>query len=423
VEEAAELLRLLSGRVPSRDELESVRLRRVRSLVRHAFENVPYYRRLFQTVGLHPEDVRSAGDLRLIPTSTREELRGAGADLFARGFDPGTAIMARTSGSTGRPWSIYRSVGENRLRRALDFRSMRCAGIQARDLVVTLGPVKPVNRPLAKLGLYRTVHISPLLEIDEQIERLRRLQPSVLWIYPSSLRAVLRRAGSLSAVVTPRLLITGAEPFDDLLRRRVLAERPVETRNFYGAVESGRIAFECAAREGLHVNSDWVDLDLLPEDGVAGGRPVVITNLFARSMSILRYRLGDRCEWIEKPCSCGSSLPLIRPPVGRDWERIELPSGKLLSPFGISASVVWLPELLQYRVIQRRIDWLVVQLLCESPPSADALAAVRARLESYIGEPMRVDLELVDRIEKIAGKARVYVSEIPSRELASAPEH
>jgi phenylacetate-CoA ligase len=406
--------------VPSQDELEAVRLRRVRSLVRHAFENVPYYRRLFQGAGLRPEDVRSVADLRLIPTSTREELRGAGSDLLARGFDPKTAMMARTSGSTGRPWSIYRTAGENRLRRALDFRSMRCAGVRPRDFVVTLGPVKAVNRPLGKLGLYRTAHISPLLEIDEQIERLRRLQPSVLLIYPSSLRAVLRRAGALSAVVTPRMLITGAEPFDDLLRRRVLADRPLETRNFYGAVEAGRIAFECAAGEGLHVNADWVDLDLLPEDGVAGGRPVVITSLFARSMPILRYRLGDRCEWREKPCSCGSALPLIHPPVGRDWERVELPSGKLLSPFGISASVVWLPELLQYRVIQKRIDWLVVELHCESAPSSSALTTVRARLESYVGEPLRIDLEIVDRIEEIAGKARVYVSEIAPRESSAA---
>ena len=218
------------------------------------------------------------------------------------------------------------------------------------------------------------------------------------------------------------MLITGAEPFDELLRRRVLTERALETRNFYGAVEAGRIAFECAAQEGLHVNADWVDFDLLPDDGVAGGRPVVVTNFFARSMPILRYRLGDRCEWVEKPCSCGSALPLIRPPLGREWERVELPSGKLLSPFGISASVVWLPELLQYRVIQKRIDWLVVQMHCEASPSTHALATVRARLERYIGEPMRIDLELVDRIEEIAGKARVYVSEIAPREPAAPRE-
>jgi phenylacetate-CoA ligase len=139
---------------------------------------------------------------------------------------------------------------------------------------------------------------------------------------------------------------------------------------------------------------------------------VVLTNLFTRAMPILRYRIGDRSELVEKPCSCGSALPLIRPPAGREWERIELPSGKLLSPFGVSASVVWVPELLQYRVIQKELDWLVIQMHCDPAPAREAIRTVRARLEQYIGEPMRIDLELVDRIEEIAGKARVYVSEI-----------
>ena len=146
----------------------------------------------------------------------------------------------------------------------------------------------------------------------------------------------------------------------------------------------------------------------------------MITNLFTRAMPILRYRFGDRCEWVEKPCSCGSPLPMIRPPAGREWERIELPSGKLLSPFGISASVVWLPELLQYRVIQKELDRLVVQLHCDQAPAPDAIRTVRARLERYIGEPMRIDLELVDRIEEIAGKARVYVSELAPRDAGPA---
>jgi phenylacetate-CoA ligase len=237
------------------------------------------------------------------------------------------------------------------------------------------------------------------------------------------LRAVLRRAGALKAVVEPRLLITGAEPFDEPLRRRVSAERPIEMRDFYGAVEAGRIAWECAAREGLHVNADCVILELAEDDGVEGaGRPVVITNLFARAMPILRYRIGDRCELKEGACSCGSALPLIHPPAGRDWERIELPSGKLLSPFGVTASVVWVPELLQYRVIQKSLDWLVILMHCQPAPAPEALRIVRTRLEQYIGEPVRIDLELVDRIEEIAGKARVYVSEIASRENVAAAD-
>jgi phenylacetate-CoA ligase len=413
--ETAELLRLLRGRLPSGDELEAIRGRRLRSLVRHAFDNVAYYRRLFDSAGLHPGDIRSVEDLRHVPISTRDQLRGAGEDGFARGVDRAAGMIARTSGSTGRPWSIFRTRGENRLRRALDFRSMRWAGVEPRDVIATVGPVRSVSRPLAKLGLYRTEHVSPFLGIDQQIERLRQIRPSVLWIYPSALRALLRHAGSLAAVARPRMLITAAEPFDDLLRRRVLEERPIETRNFYGAVEAGRIAWECATGEGLHVNADCVVVELAEDEVEGAARPVVITNLSARAMPILRYRLGDRVELVDRPCSCGASLPLMRPPAGRDWDLIELPSGRLVPPWGVSATLVPLPELRQYRVVQKSVDRLLIQLRCEPAPAPGAVDALRAKLEQHFGEPLRLDIELVERIDEGAGKFRVYVSEIAPR--------
>jgi phenylacetate-CoA ligase len=421
-EEISELLRLLRGRLPSRDELEAIRVRRLRSLVHHVFDNVPYYRRLFRHAGLRPEDIRTVEDLRHVPISTREQLRGAGSEGFARGVDRAAGMVARTSGSTGRPWSIFRTRGENRLRRALDFRSIRHAGVRRSDVIATVGPLRSPARPLAKLGLYRTAHVSPLLGVDEQIEALRRIRPSVLWIYPSSLRALVRRAGSLHAIVEPRMLITSAEPFDDLLRRRVVAERPIETRNFYGAVEAGRIAWECAAGDGLHVNADCVVVELAEEDEVAGsGRPVVITNLFARAMPILRYRLGDRCELMDgHRCSCGAALPVMRPPTGRDWDLIQLPSGKPVSPFGVTAYLVRLPELLQYRVIQRSLDRLVIELHCDRPPSPEAIGNLRAQIERHFGEPIHIDLELVDHIDESVGKQRVYISEIAPRGVGGA---
>jgi phenylacetate-CoA ligase len=421
-EEIKELLRLLRGRLPSRDELAAIRQRRVRSLVRHAYERVPYYRRLFDGAGVRPEDIRTVEDLRHVPISTREQLRGAGADGFARGVDPKSGVMGRTSGSTGRPWSVFRTRGENRVRRALDFRSMRHAGVRPTDVVATLGPVRAVDRPLAKLGIYRTVHVSPYLPIDEQIERLRSIQPTVLWIYPSALRALLTRTGSLAAVARPRMLITAAEPFDAVLRRRVTDERPIETRNFYGAVEVGRIAWECAAGEGLHINADSNILELADKAGVAGAaRPVVITSLYARAMPILRYRLDDLCELIDGACSCGVALPLMRAPAGRDWDLMELPSGRLVPPWGLSARLVRIPELLQYRVIQKSLDRLVIELLCRPAPAPETIANVRAQIEEHLAEPVRIDFELVDRIDDSAAKHRVYVSELRPRSPAAAP--
>lgn len=409
-----ELLRLLAGRLPSADEQEAIRLRRLRELLRRAGERVPYYRELFAGAGFDPADVGAVDDLRQVPISTREQLVAAGDRLLARGFDPARAVRARTSGSTGHPWTILRSRGDDRLRRAVELRSMRHAGIRPRDTVATLGPLR--ERPLGalgRLGLYRTIQVSPLLPVEEQARRLREIRPEVLWAYPNSLRTLLRHAGSLAAVVRPRLLITAAEPLDDVLRRQLAGDGGPGLRNFYGAVEAGRIAWQCAAGEGLHVNTDCAILELVDDVEVPGaGRSVVITNLNSHAMPIIRYRLGDLAEMIEGPCPCGAPLPRMRPPVGREWDAIELPSGRVLSPWGFNSFLRGIGELRQFRVVQPAVDRLVLQLRFASPPAPAAVDTLREQVARHLGEPMRLEVERVEAFDDGPGKFRTFVSHV-----------
>ena len=99
-----------------------------------------------------------------------------------------TSVPATRRGPAARAASRGRSsalTAENRLRRAVEFRSMRWAGVRPRDVVASLGPLRDVPRsPLRQLGLYRTQQVSPLLPVDQQIQRLREIQPSVFWVYP-----------------------------------------------------------------------------------------------------------------------------------------------------------------------------------------------------------------------------------------------
>jgi phenylacetate-CoA ligase len=415
-----ELARLLAGRLPGGAELEAIRLRRLRRLVEYAWANVPYYRALWERAGFEPRDLRSVADLRRLPITTRDELRAAGPDGVGRGVDLAACRAARTSGSTGKPWTVYRTHGEHRLRRALEFRSMRCAGVEPRDVMASLGPLRDVPRsPLRWAGLYRTLQVSPLAAVGEQIRRLREIRPSVLWVYPSALRALLGDGGTLASVIEPRMVITSAEPLDDLLRRRAGADDGrFVTRNFYGSVEIGRIAWQCAVGDGLHVNADSVILELEDDRDVPGaGKSVVATNLLSHAMPFIRYRLGDLCEPLEGDCPCGAPLPRIKAPVGRDWDVIRLPSGRLLSPWGFNVYVRALDGLLQFRFVQTSLDRLRVLLRFSTPPAAGTLAAFREQLLRHVGEPMRIDLELVDAFEEGALKFRSFLSELqpPSR--------
>ena len=414
IDHVSELARLLRGCLPSSDELEAIRERKLRALISYAYEHVPFYRTRFIAAGITPDDVRGVSDLRHVPVLTRDELRAAGTDGRAYGVDLAHGRVARTSGSSGKPLAVFRTPGEDRLRRALEFRSMRWAGLRPRDRIVNVGTTHAIPpSPLRYLGLYRLTLVSPSLPVDEQIARVRQLQPNVLWIYPTALRALLGRIGSLRSLAHPRTIVTSAEPLDPVLHQRVSTDMDVEFLNFYGSVESGRIAWECAAHEGLHINADCVILELAGDTELPdAGSSVIVTNLNSFAMPFIRYRLGDRCEFIQRPCSCGVALPLMKPPRGRDWDVVKLPSGKLLSPWGINPFLRELDSLQQFRLTQERSDYFVLQLVLARPIADHELATLRRQLLSHLGEPVTLDIDVVDAIEEGALKFRTFISKV-----------
>ncbi|MFW6331053.1 MAG: hypothetical protein ACOC3J_04940 [Gemmatimonadota bacterium] len=107
--------RALLGLSPaSRRRLEEFRRAALRRLIRHAYERVPYYRRLFDERGVDPASVRDVEDLGRIPVSPRGDLRSAGIrERVARGYDADALCAVRTSGSTGEPLNILRTPWES----------------------------------------------------------------------------------------------------------------------------------------------------------------------------------------------------------------------------------------------------------------------------------------------------------------------
>lgn len=413
LDEQLELLRLLGRRIPSADELEFIQRRKLRKLLEYAYENVPLYRARFEENNLVPSDINTGEDLKRLPAISRDDLRAAGPDRMSRLVDPSSLRSRYSSGSSGKPWKVSLTQTENRLRKALELRSMAASGITFRDRIITLGPTVSSRATLGRLGLYATEFVSPRLKVEEQVKQLQELKPDVLWIYPTALRTILHHTGSLSSFIRPRMVAYSAEPLDESLRARLDAEGDYEIRNFYGSVECGRIAWECREHRGLHINTDCSIVHLEDDIDVPGaGKSMVITNLNARVSPYIRYRLGDLCERVDKPCSCGSPLPLLRAPKGRDWDVIRLPSGRLLSPWRINPLLREMHQLLQFRLIQKSLDRLLLQLQFTSKPERQSLDNLKRSLHRLFEEPVTIEFELVDHFENDKLKFRAFVSEL-----------
>src|ERR1700744_2307599 len=85
------------------DELRALQLERLRWSLRHAHQNVPYYRKLFAVAAVHPDDLKDLSDLAKFPFASKATLRdNYPFGLFAVPRERVSRVHA-SSGTTGRP--------------------------------------------------------------------------------------------------------------------------------------------------------------------------------------------------------------------------------------------------------------------------------------------------------------------------------
>ncbi|HEX6434068.1 MAG TPA: hypothetical protein VFZ87_07485, partial [Gemmatimonadales bacterium] len=173
----------------SREELETYRDARLRSLLVHAYERVPYYRKLFDRHRLHPRHIRGAIDLELIPITTKQDLRGLPAhEILASGMNLARLLSVRTSGSTGEPFTIRRTWLEDKRQYLLRLRALRSLGMRIGDCKVSVGVVRPddpndrklIGRTLRAFGINRSFRLDGLQEPEVVAARLRELLPAII---------------------------------------------------------------------------------------------------------------------------------------------------------------------------------------------------------------------------------------------------
>ncbi len=416
IAEVFEFAGLLRRKTWSRQRLDALRRTKLRRLLQHAYENVPYYRLLMDQAGVKPAEIREPSDLSRLPVTTKRDLRLAEEECLAR--DHGELTVLHTSGHSGAPFAVHLTVAEYRTRRLREFRMLIGIGVRPRDRLTLLGPVRTrPDRLHRRLGLYRLDVIPAVLSDEEQLRRFRLSNPDVLWAYPHTLETLLYRARcSLRDLARPRFLITSSEVMRPALREQLRTEMPeMEIVNIYGSAEAGRIAAECRARRGLHLEEDALLVEILDNGSpVEPGREgsVVVTCLDQLAMPLIRYEQGDICRLRPEPCGCGWHTPVMYPPIGRNSDLLTLPCGTKVAPTRLEVSLRHEEDLLQYRFVQERLDRLQAQLCFRRAPTPAKLAELKSRMEAAAGGNLAVDIEILPEIRFESLKFKIFVSKL-----------
>jgi phenylacetate-CoA ligase len=315
--------------IASRDEIEALQLRRLRSTLIHAYRNVPHYRKAFDAAGIHPDDLKSLSDIARFPFTQKSHLReNYPFGMFAVPRSDVIRLHA-SSGTTGKPTVVGYTAKDLDTWAALMARSMRACGTRPGDVVHLSYGYGLFTGGLGfhygaeKLGC-TVVPVSGGMT-HRQVNLIEDFGATTIGATPSYMLSILDeyRAQGRDPRQSPlRVGIFGGEPWTNAMRAEIEQAFDMHALDCYGLSEviGPGVAIECVeTKDGLtlwedHFLAEIVDPDtgeVLP-DGAFG--ELVLTSLTKEALPIIRYRTHD--------------LTRLLPGTARSMRRIERLRGR-----------------------------------------------------------------------------------------------
>ncbi|MCI4670855.1 MAG: phenylacetate--CoA ligase [Bacteroidia bacterium] len=293
-------------------QLRELQSKRLKSMLRRLYDQVPFYKELFTKEGLRPEDIKGIEDIHKLPFTTKEDLRkNYPFGLLAESMDQIRRIHA-SSGTTGKPTVVGYNQNDLEIFDEVVARSLYAGGARpgmklhnAYGYGLFTGGLG-MHGGATKLGM-AVIPVSGGMT-DRQLMILKDFEPEVICCTPSyaqTLADECKKRGIDPRELKVQYAILGAEPWTETIRIQVEHGLQVKASNIYGLSEiiGPGVSQEDVEEKGTgsyvwedHFFPEIVDRDTgkpLPygEEGV-----LVFTTLTKEAMPLLRYWTNDICS-------------------------------------------------------------------------------------------------------------------------------
>ena len=413
----------------SRREIEELQSQKLQALMRHVYQNVPYYRQVFDNLCLKPEDIRAAADLQKLPLLSKRIVRENTELLFARNVDRRTLNTMATGGTTGAPLTVYVTSHNAATERALNLRMRHWAGWNAKERRATLTgfwviPPEQKNLPLWRYDWpERRLLLSPYHmtghNMDLYIEKIRAFRPKILEGYSSYLYLLALHLEHIGETLPVQAVFPSSEPLLPHQRQTVQERFICKAFDWYGLTERAASAAQCERTDGYHVNAEKTLIEIVDSEGrsVPDGDEgeVVGTNLEEYGMPLIRYQSGDKSAYRSGPCPCGRGLPLIEQILTRVDDIITTGDGRLLNPAPLMG-LFKNKTIERGRIIQEDEEHYTI-LIVPGPGYTESVAdPILLGSQKVLGPQAKITVRLVDDIPCLPnGKNPFVVSNVRVR--------
>jgi len=379
-------------------------------LVAYAYEKAPATKERFDAAGIVPSKVSGIRDLENLPLLRKDSL----IDLYKANPPLGGLVtvpiteLERVYVSPGPIYDPHHS-SETFWQRHVHL--VKAVGFRKGDIVVNswMYNIVPagllIDETLRRAGV--TVIPMGVGNTELQVQVMHQLKATGFIGTTSFFMNVINKAEEIGLDIRKdfnlRLAVIGGEMGGGPIRKMVEEKYGIATGDIYATADVGLIAFECSAKNGMHI-AEGVILEMISyeterqvEPGEVG--EIVITPI-DETYPLIRFGTGDLAGFIDEPCPCGRTSYRITRLLGRVGDAVRT-RGMFIHPRQLEPAMAKFPQVAQYQAVVTRPGHrddltLKVELKTEEGIDKEKLSG---ELSQVISEALRIK---VDRVEFVA---------------------
>ncbi|CAN2045897.1 phenylacetate-CoA ligase [Candidatus Magnetomoraceae bacterium gMMP-13] len=416
------------GQWLSQDEILSRQLIKFKRLFKYAYENSPFYRKLYIKAGVTPEDINSFDDIRNLPVITKQDIQKNMQTMVSTTFPKCDMYLEASGGSTGNPTNFYADKYGRPRKGASSLMFNQWAGWNIGEKVFYLwgadredNRVRALKEKIVQKLIFRN-YIFNAFDITEDGMRmltqlLIREKPSLIIAYANVAALIAKYLEKLKIRgIRAKGVICSAETLTDENQKIIERVFNCHVLNRYGSREVGLISAECDHHEGLHINAENLLVEFKSLEKYNNGQKfgeIIVTDFNNRAMPFIRYNMGDIAKPINSKCSCGRGLPLMSRIYGRTSDFIKHPNGGLIHGEYFSHIFYGMKNIRQFQVIQESLDTFDIKVVASERLATDMKQFIISKVYEIMGNNVHVNIiELSDIPIPSSGKFRFTISKI-----------
>ncbi len=325
----------------SREKLEQYQLEQLSKLLNHSYKNVPYYKNVFNEIGLKPKDIKTIDDLKKLPTLTKDKFRENYKFLTANNFKINDLITSHTSGTTGKPLQWYVNDLERQKELAFIFHQWSRMGVKPGEPLIQLrGSVISGKKLYEYDPVTKVLRLSPRIGSKEvtkyYIEKIQKFGAKFLHGYPSAIAlfAYNTKEYKIKLPFKLKAILFASEKVYSWQREITEEVFGCRVYDFYGMSEKVALAGECEKSMKYHFVPQYGVVEIERETN-----EIIGTSFINYVTPFIRYKTTDVASMpVFSDCNkCGRNYyPVLNSIEGRLGDFIITSNGNFISSAAVT---------------------------------------------------------------------------------------